>query len=177
MSFAIASPPATATLILGAIILGCIAITTQLFLSEASETSLTWTLRGSGALTLALSGVIIYFLWGSYRSTVTVDDGTLRLRVPMYSTTVPLDIVVAAQVTIVDLAANHQLRPSIRTNALGIPGYRLGRFRLENGTRARVALTRRSDAVYVPTIVGTALLISVDRPEKFIAALRNAAAS
>ena len=177
MSFEITSPSTTSTLFLGATVLGCVSLSVVLLVSDASGALLTWTLRGSGALTLALSGVLIYFMWGSFRSTVSVDEDSLRLQVPMYSATVPLDVIFARQATILDLATNRQVRPYVRTNGLRVPGYQLGRFRLENGTPARVALTRQSGVVYVPTNVGTALLISVDDPEKFIAALQNVAAS
>lgn len=157
--------------------LGCVAISILLFLSVASAVSVAWALRGSGVLTLVLSGVLIYFLWGSFRSTVSIDDASLRLRVPIYSATVPLDSVVASRSTILDLATNPELTPAIRTNGLGVPGYQLGHFRLRNGTRARVALTARSGVVYVPTNEGRALLISVNQPEDFIAVLRSSVGS
>ena len=119
MSFPVVPPHTMATLILTAIVLGCLALGVRLFTVEAAETWIAGAMRASAALVVASAG--------------------------------------------------------IRTNGLGLPGYALGHFRLNNGRRARLALTTRSSVAYVPFDRRAALLLSVDQGEKFVAALRNAA--
>ncbi|MCY4565758.1 MAG: PH domain-containing protein [Gammaproteobacteria bacterium] len=176
MSFAIVPPQTTATLLLAAIALGCLAIGLRLLLFDGLEAWTAWTVRGSGALVLALAGAFAYFLWGAFHSNVTIEGGSVRLQVPIYSVTIPLDSIDAERTKILNLESHRELKPAMRTNGLGVPGYWLGHFRLKNGHRARLALTTRSSAAYVPFDERTALLISVDQGEKFIEALKGAAA-
>ena len=165
-----------ATLILAAVVLGCLAIGFRLLVFESPEAWMTWILRGSVALTVGVAGVFVYFLWGAFHSTVTIEKGLVRLQVPIYSVTIPLDSIDAEGARLIDLAKNREFKPGIRTNGLGVPGYRLGHFRLANGHRARLALTTRSSIAYVPFDRRTALLLSVEEGERFIAALRSAGA-
>ena len=176
MSYAITPPQTMATLILAAIALGCLAIGVRLFNVEAYETWMAWIMRGSVALVVGLAGLFAYFLWGAFRSTVTIEKDLVRLQVPLYAVTVPLDSIDAEGARILDLTDNREFNPAIRTNGLGVPGYQLGHFRLNNGCRARLALTARSSVAYVPLDGRTALLLSVEEGEAFIAALKSAAA-
>ncbi len=176
MSYAITPPQTMATLILAAIALGCLAIGVRLFNVETSETWMAWSVRGSVVLVVALAGLFVYFLWGAFRSTVTIGNDSVRLQVPIYAVTVPLNSIDAEGARLLELTENREFKPAIRTNGLGIPGYRLGHFRLNNGHRARLALTTRSSVAYVPLDRRTALLLSVEEGEDFIAALKSAAA-
>ena len=176
MSFAIVPPQKTATLLLAAIALGCLAIGVRLLFFDGPEAWPAWTVRGSAALVMALAGAFAYFLWGAFHSNVTIEGGSIRLQVPIYPVAIPLDSIDAERTKILNLESHHELKPAIRTNGLGVPGYWLGHFRLKNGHRARLALTTRSSAAYVPVDERTALLISVDQGEKFIEALKGAAA-
>lgn len=176
MSFALTPPQTMATLVLAAVVLGCLAMGIRLFVFESPETWMAWILRGSVALAVGVAGVFVYFLWGAFHSTVTIEKGLVRLQVPIYAMTIPLDSVDTEGARLLDLAKNREFKPGIRTNGLGVPGYRLGHFRLVNGHRARLASTTRSGIAYVPFDRRTALLLSVEEGEKFIAALRSAGA-
>ena len=166
-----------ATLFLAAIFLGCLAIGVRLFTVEYPGTSIAWIMRGSMALVVALAGLFAFFLWGAFHSTVTVENDSIRLRVPIYGVTIPLDSIDAEGATLLDLTKNRDFKPGIRTNGLGVPGYLLGHFRLNNGHRARLAMTTRTSVAYVPLVGRTALLLSVEEGEKFIAALKSTAES
>ena len=176
MSFALTPPQTLATLVLAAVVLGCLAMGVRLFVFESPEAWMAWILRGSVALAVGVAGVFAYFLWGAFHSTVTIEKGLIRLQVPIYSVTIPLDSIDAEGARLVDLAKNREFKPGIRTNGLGVPGYRLGHFRLANGLRARLALSTKSSIAYVPFDRRTALLLSVEEGEKFIAALKSAGA-
>ena len=176
MSFALTPPQTMPTLILAAVVLGCLAIGIRLLFVESPETSMAWVQRGSAALVVGMAGLLGYFLWGAFHSTVTIGKGSVRLKVPIYSTSVPLGAIDAESAKLLDLAENLEFKPRIRTNGLGVPGYHLGHFRLKDGHRARLAVTTKSSVAYVPLGERKALLLSVEEGENFIAALKSAAA-
>jgi hypothetical protein len=65
------------------------------------------------------------------------------------------------------------LRPRSRRLGTGLPGYAAGWFRLNNGERALVYLTRPKPVLYVPTTLGYSLLLSPQDPENLLAAIRR----
>ncbi|HEX6940527.1 MAG TPA: PH domain-containing protein [Longimicrobiales bacterium] len=71
----------------------------------------------------------------------------------------------------------HPLYPKFRTNGIGLPGYAAGWFRLNSGEKALVFVTDPDRVVYVPTRRRFALLLSVDEPDEFLAALRDSSPS
>ena len=58
----------------------------------------------------------------------------------------------------------------MRTNGVGLPGFLLGWFRLDNGERALIAVTDRGRVVYVPYVEGL-LLVSVADPAAMLDSL------
>lgn len=74
---------------------------------------------------------------------------------------------------VVDLNERRELQPRRRTAGTAVPGYRAGWFRLRNGDKALVYLTRRERVVHVPTQRGDHLLLSVTEPERMVASLRR----
>jgi len=78
-----------------------------------------------------------------------------------------------AEARLVDLGRDSGLRPRSRRLGTGLPGYAAGWFRLNNGERALVYLTRPTPVLYVPTTLGYSLLLSPQDPESLLAALRR----
>ena len=72
---------------------------------------------------------------------------------------------------IVDLEQEPEMRPWLKLNGIGLPGYHSGWHRLRGRETALVFLSRSSRAVYLPTTRGHAVLIGADRPEEFLAAI------
>ena len=173
MSFTIAPPQATGTLLLGAIVLGLVAMGVHLFLNQSQENWVAWTTRGAAVFLLGLAGLFGYFIWGAYHSTLTLDKQSLSLKVPIYATTIPTSAIDVEGARTLDLREDPGFKPSLRTNGLGAFGYQLGHFRLVNGKRATLALTTRSRVAYIPLNDRTALLVSVDHSDKLIQLLRD----
>jgi hypothetical protein len=113
-------------------------------------------------------------LYGSRRSRVEIGPDTVRLRGDLYGRTIAMSQVRAAAARVVDLDAEPGLRPILRTNGVGLPGYQAGWFRLADGSRALLYLTDRRRAVHVPTTLGYVLLLSAAEPEGLVGALRAA---
>jgi len=73
----------------------------------------------------------------------------------------------------IDFDASPDLRPRRRTMGTGLPGYRSGWFRLQNGESALVYLTDSTRAVYIPTSEGYSVLVTPSDPDAFLAAVRR----
>jgi hypothetical protein len=125
-------------------------------------------------LTVVMAGLALS-LAGSRQARFEVSSAGLRLRGDFYGRLVPATAIQVAAARRADLAADGTLRPVRRTWGTGLPGYRAGWFRLANGERALLYLTDDAKAVYVPTTLGYALLLSPDDPDRFLQALRGAA--
>jgi PH (Pleckstrin Homology) domain-containing protein len=109
---------------------------------------------------------------GSRAAHFDVSPAGLRLRGDWYGRLIPAAQIRADEVKRVDFAVDQALTPRRRTMGTGLPGYKAGWFRLENGERALLYLTDTSRAVYVPTTAGYSLLLSPEQPEAFVSAVR-----
>ena len=115
-----------------------------------------------------------YFLFGGHLSNLTLVEGVLQINVPIYGRTVPLDRIDLESPRVIDMTASREVRLTLRTNGLGIPGYLLGWFRVGQEGRALVALTDRSSVAWVRLTDGTVLLFSLRDPDAFLDALQAA---
>ncbi len=124
------------------------------------------------ALLLGVASILGLLAWSVRHSSVTVRPDAIRLFGDLWGRSVPKTALDLERARVVDLGAEPALMPSSRTMGTGMPGYAAGWFNLANGEKALVYLTARDRVAYVPTREGYALLLSVDRPEAFLAALR-----
>ncbi len=124
---------------------------------------------------LTIAGLFGWIAWYSSRSAVSVQDGALVLRVPIYGRSIPVERIDLERAAIVSLDRSFPRRPTSRTNGLGIPGYSVGWFRLADGSKALLAVTSRDRVVELPTNEGFSVLVSPADPEGFLARLRAAA--
>ena len=123
-------------------------------------------------LALLMAGMALAFGWmatSATRPSVVVDDARLTLKAPFYGRSIDLDRIRFEEARVVNVDAGTDIRPTRRTNGLGLPGLGLGWFRLANGEKALVALSSRDRVVYIPTEEGYSLLLSIERPEAFLA--------
>jgi len=73
-----------------------------------------------------------------------------------------------------DLTATPEYKPKWRTNGTGMPGYKAGWFKLQNGQKALLFVGDPKRVVYIPVRSGYSLLLSVGDAQQFLAALHNA---
>ena len=76
---------------------------------------------------------------------------------------------------VVDLRAEPDLQPRVRTMGTALGSYASGWLRLRNGEKALLYLTDRARVVYLPTRDGYSVLVSSHAPERLLSALRDAA--
>lgn len=135
-----------------------------------------WFLGAIALLLIGLTVLLGYFAFSARRSTLEITAGALRVNAGIYSRSIPLDQLAVEQAQRLDLDAEHPLRPTLRTNGIGLPGYQAGWFKLRNGQKALLHVTDRTRVVYVPTHAGYVLLLSVQEPDAFLQALAAAKA-
>lgn len=128
-------------------------------------------------LLISLVGVLVVYksLSGARGSTFTLSPAGLTIRGDLWGRTIPAAQLRGALARVVDLRAETALAPTRRTAGTGLPGYRSGWWRLENGEKALIYLTTSERVVHVPTTAGYSVLLSVTEPERFVAQLREVA--
>jgi PH (Pleckstrin Homology) domain-containing protein len=136
-----------------------------------------WMLVPIVILMVVLALVFVYFGYSSSHATFEVSPDGLRIHSAIYGRFVPAASLVTARAKEINLARDSDHRLTLKTNGIGLPGYRAGWFRLGNGEKALVFVTDTSHVVYVPTQDGYSLLLSPSQPEAFIASLRLNTAS
>jgi hypothetical protein len=78
-----------------------------------------------------------------------------------------------AEARVVPIDGISEYRPRSRRFGTGMPGYGAGWFRLANGEKSLVYVTRRDRAAYVPTTEGYSVLLTVREPDRFVASLKS----
>jgi hypothetical protein len=122
-------------------------------------------------LTFLMAVMAIGFGWlatSATRPSVAVDENALSLKAPFYGRSIDLSRIRFDEARVVNLDSSSIVRPTRRTNGIGLPGLGIGWFKLANGEKALVALSSRDRVVYVPTDEGYSLLFSLERPEAFL---------
>ena len=123
------------------------------------------------ALTVMMAAMAIGFGWmtvSATRPSVVVSETTLTLKAPFYGRSIDLARIRLEEARVLNVDSSSDVRPTRRTNGLGLPGLGVGWFKLANGEKALVALSSRDRVVYVPTDEGYSLLLSIERPEAFL---------
>lgn len=101
-----------------------------------------------------------------------VSPESLRIRGDIYGRSIPRDRLLLEKARSVNLASDADVRPTMRTNGIGLPNYKSGWFRLKNGDKALAFITDGSRVAYIPTTDGYTLLASVPEPARLIDTLR-----
>jgi hypothetical protein len=131
-----------------------------------------WFFLGIIGVILALATLFGWFYYKGVNTTVAVGNGGLRIDAAFYGRTIPLSELQLAEARVIDLTQIRELNPKWRTNGLGLPGYQAGWFKLRNKQKALMFVTDRHRVVYLPTTNKYVLMLSMERPERFLDALR-----
>jgi hypothetical protein len=105
---------------------------------------------------------------------IEVGADGIRIGSSLFGRTIPLSQLELEGARRVDIVASPELRPKWRTMGIGLPGYKAGWFRLQNGDKALLFVTNAEDVVYVPTKDDYALMVTPADPAAFLAALNSA---
>jgi hypothetical protein len=122
---------------------------------------------------LALLGLFGFITYSSKHVRFEVSGQTLRIRGDLYGREMNLSDLNVAAAKAVNLNQDGQFKPTLRTNGIGLPGYRSGWFRLRNQEMALLFITNPNSVVYIPTSKGYSLLLSVPNPEAFLSSIKQ----
>lgn len=124
------------------------------------------------ALLLPVLLILAYLVMAPRLVRFELSPEGLHIRGELYGRKIPASELLTGQARPIDLRTDTDRRLARRTNAVGLPGYRSGWFRLANGEKALVFVTDQSRVVYIPTRRGYSVLLSVEQPQEFINRLR-----
>ena len=136
-----------------------------------------WLLSFICVLLLTIFVALAYTAYSARHSRFEVHPGRLDLVGDFWARSIPIHSIRIEQAAVLDLVRSPEYSPTRRTFGTGLPGYASGWFRLKNGEKALIYVTRRESVVYLPTSLGYSLLLSADRPQELLAALRSQASS
>jgi len=133
---------------------------------------------GSAAWSLLVIAVLGIGLGAAFfRRRVELDDNVLDVRSTMYRRRVPVAQLRLDQAEVVDLQRDRRYGIRVKTNGYSVPGFYSGHFRLHGGGKGFALVTDRARVLALPVSDGSTLLLSVDRPQALLDALRKVAAS
>lgn len=132
-----------------------------------------WVLTIVCLIVAAMLIALVYTAYASQHARVEIKRDRIKLVGDFWGRDIPLERLDLAQVRLVDLTEPSAYAPKRRTLGTGLPGYASGWFRLHNGEKALIYLTTRRHVVYLPTLDGYTLLLSVEAPYGFIDTLKQ----
>lgn len=176
------------------VLVGLLGLTALIWIKKLSSTALhisygvilfvfmlfSWTLFQTQNSSISVNQAVITSADTSIRtatpsSILSPLDDDVTLTIPLYGQTFQADEILWHQAQLIDIMVDSQYTPVRRENGLGLIGYSLGWFRLKNGDKALVSLTRK-DALVLPTKKGYLMLLTVEdngAAMKAIAAMKH----
>ena len=108
------------------------------------------------------------------RRRITLEDGVLVVAATLYTRKTAVTAFDLAQARIASLDEHTEFRPGMKTNGYALPGFQAGHFRLRNRAKAFCLLTTQQRVLILPQRDGAFLLLSPERPQALLDALRTA---
>jgi hypothetical protein len=143
-------------------------MTGKLFQLVPAPLSTFWGIFAAIVLCLVLSAFLTYLVFTAKHSAVEINAQGLWIRGGVYSRKIEKGSVLQEKIRVVDLLSSPEYLPKKRLNGLGLPKYKMGWFRLQNGEKALVFLSDTGGAVLIPTSNGYSLLINPRNADEFI---------
>ena len=117
-----------------------------------------------------------YSFYSSGHTTFTVGSEGLRISGDAFGRFIPKEKMNLSQARVVQLNCEPSLAPRRRTMGTAMPGYAAGWFKLCNGEKSLVFVTDRNRVVYIPTLSGYSVMMSVIEPDRFVETLKRVCA-
>jgi len=119
---------------------------------------------------LPIGLLVAHDLWASRNMKAILKDRTIEFRWGLISKKVPYHEIVLVKKY--DPIKEREISLSTRTFGIGLPGYRIGYFKLRNGKNAFLILTRKEKAIYIEK-EDEAIIVSPQREEEFLKAVEG----
>jgi len=133
---------------------------------------------GSAAWSLAVIVLMgIGLGWAFFRRRVELAGNVLDVRSTLYRRRTPVADLLLDQAEVVDLSRDRRYGIRFKTNGYSMPGFYSGHFRLQGGGKGFALVTDRARTLMIPVRGGSTLLLSLERPQALLEALRKVAAT
>jgi hypothetical protein len=133
---------------------------------------------GSAAWSLAVIVLMGVGLgWAFFRRRVELAGNVLDVRSTLYRRRTPIADLLLDQAEVVDLGRDRRYGIRFKTNGYSMPGFYSGHFRLQGGGKGFALVTDRARTLVIPVRGGSTLLLSLERPQALLEALRKVAAA
>lgn len=131
---------------------------------------------GSAAWSLAVIVLMgIGLGWAFFRRRVELAGNVLDVRSTLYRRRTPVADLLLDQAEVVDLSRDRRYGIRFKTNGYSMPGFYSGHFRLQGGGKGFALVTDRARTLLIPVRGGSTLLLSLERPQALLEALRKVA--
>ena len=172
-TFAVTPPPSHAAWLLGGLLLVPLVVIAFAWVEGTSSPTLARVEAplAFGLLTIILVAAITF--WGLARRRVLLENGTLVVKAALFQRKVTVSELDLARARLVDLEERTELRPALKTFGMALPGFHAGWFLLRDRSRGFCLLTSRRRVLWLPTRSGKSLLLSLERPDALLDALRQ----
>jgi hypothetical protein len=133
---------------------------------------------GSAAWSLAVIVLMgVGLSWAFFRRRVELAGNVLDVRSTLYRRRTPIADLLLDQAEVVDLGRDRRYGIRFKTNGYSMPGFYSGHFRLQGGGKGFALVTDRARTLVIPVRGGSTLLLSLERPQALLEALRKVAAT
>jgi len=133
---------------------------------------------GSAAWSLIVIAVLAVGLGAAFfRRRVALAGNVLDVHSTMYRRRVPVAQLRLDQAEVVDLQRDPRYGIRFKTNGYSMPGFYSGHMRLQGGGKGFALVTDRHRTLAIPVRGGSTLLLSMERPQALLDALRKVAAA
>lgn len=172
-SVAVAPPGREAWLVLLAAWLLLMAVAYALPHAQSPANPVPWWLVVPFATALP---IVAPLAWLGRRS-IVIEDGTLVVSAGMNTLRSSIAELQLDKVRVLNLQEHVDHAPMLQLFGMGLPGFKAGHYLLRNRRRAFCLLTDRQRVVLIPRRDGRLLLLSPERPQALLDALRDVAAT
>lgn len=128
---------------------------------------------GFDLLMVAILIFTLYMTFSIKTARFKLSSAGIEVKGDMYSRSVPMSKLEREKARIIKLEKGSQLYPKWKTNGIALPGYLSGWFKLNNGHKALLFVSDKTQVVYVPTRDGYDLMVSPVDAEKFLKELKE----
>ncbi len=129
------------------------------------------------SILLSLGLLFILFYFRSQNSKIVLSGTELQIFGDLTNFKTKLENLELQNAKIINLKLEHSLHATLRTWGVGLPKYATGWFLLKNQQTGFLFVTDDTEVVHIPTKDHQNLLLSLENPESFVAALKEASAN
>jgi len=174
---AIAAPGKTMYLVLGGLLsIAPVAVVVASLGGLSSDLTVDRLPAVLGLVLLIELPIAALLVWLSMRRRVELVGTELEILAAFYRRRLALSALDLDGARVVDLREKRELRPRLKTNGYGLPGFAAGHFRDSEG-RKMFCLMTQPRSLWIPVSDGSLLLLSFENPSAVLKRLRGAARS